>query len=336
LATFSASAPGRVCLLGEHCDWAGGASLTVPLPMKVKVRFRPDGGPELRARSGARRSSWSLPIAPRVPRNPQDPLRYIAAVSMSVGAVGHPCPGGEVEVISDLVEGRGLSSSAALCVATAQAMLASQGAELTPRRLAQVAYEAERERIGIQCGLLDQLACAHARPLLIEWRGRSPKVHGVHIGDTLHLVVGAFPEPRDTAAILARLNELHRGKGRASDRAAVQRALETWGQGAHAGAHALAAGKLQTLGRWMNRAQKTYEEELGERIRELRAPRLAAACATLRDADALGAKFSGAGGDGSVVALAEDEAHAAALAALLRASGLEAWSLPPMEPPGSP
>ncbi len=236
--------------------------------------------------------------------------------------------------MSDLAEGRGFSSSAALCVATARAMLASQGAELTPRRLAQVAYEAERERVGVQCGLLDQLACAHARPLLIEWRGRSPKVHGVRVGDTLHLVVGAFPEPRDTAAILKRLNELHRGKGRASETAAVQRALESWGQGAHAGAHALAAGKLHTLGRWMNRAQKTYEEELAGRIRELRAPRLLAACSTLRDADALGAKFSGAGGDGSVVALAEDAAHASALASLLRALGLEAWSLPPLEPGG--
>ncbi len=334
MATFTASAPGRVCLLGEHCDWAGGTSLTMPLPLSVSVCFQPDGGPVLRARSGGRQSAWPLPIPPSGPRNKRDPLRYIAAVSMSVGTAGHPCPGGVVTVESDLPEGRGFSSSAALCVATAKAMLASQGVELPPRQVAHVAYEAERERVGIPCGLLDQLACSHARPLLIEWGGRSPRVHGVHLGARVFLVVGSFPEPRDTAGILKRLNELHRGRGRSEDAAAVQRALACWGEAAHEGAQALALGKLETLGEWMNKAQEVYETELARRIAELRAPRLIQACEMLREADALGAKFSGAGGDGSVVALARDEAHASALGSLLRSMGLESWNLPPFEPAG--
>jgi mevalonate kinase len=299
--------------------------------MRITVRYTPDGGPTLRARSGDIRSTWSLPISSPSVLNPKDPLRYIAAVKMSVSAAGHPCQGGDVVVQSDLPQRRGFSSSAALCVATAQAMLASQGAEFLPRRLARVAYEAERERVGIPCGLLDQLACAHGRPLLVEWGARNPKVHAVRIGATLHLVVGAFPEPRDTVAILRRLNALYRGDGPLDQTRAVKRAIDGWGTGATAGAHALAAGKIDTVGRWMNRAQEAYETELADRIPELRAPRLVEACAALRDANALGAKFSGAGGDGSVVAVAKGAAHAAALASLLRTLGLDAWSLPPLE-----
>jgi len=301
------------------------------MPRTITVRYRPDGGPVLRARSGSRESLWPVPVPSSVPHDRSDPLRYVAAVAMSVGAAGHPCSGGEVEVTSELPEGRGFSSSAALCVATARVMLASQGAELTPRRLAQVAYEAERERIGVRCGLLDQLAVAHERPLLLEWEGRSPKIHGVRSGADLHLVAGAFSEPRDTAAILDVLSAHHGGQGRVADTSAVQKVIAAWGKAAHAGAHALAAGKLETLGRWMDRAQDLYDDQLEQRFPALAAPRLRAVCLTLNEAGALGAKFSGAGGDGSVVAIAEDEAHASALASLLRSLGLEAWALPPLE-----
>ena len=273
-----------------------------------------------------------MPIPPTAPRDRQDPLRYIAAVSMSVSASGHPCSGGSIEVNSQLPEGRGFSSSAALCVATAQAMLASQGAVLTPRRLARIAYEAERERVGVPCGLLDQLACAFARPLLIDWGERTPRIHGVRLGAPLHLVVGTFPEPRDTLAILGRLRDLHEGTGLAGEARVVRDTLAGWGQSAQEGAQALADGEIHRLGALMNLAQQSYEEEFASRFDELKAPRLREACATLREADALGAKFSGAGGDGSVVALAENKAHASALASLLRAMGMEAWSLPTLSP----
>ena len=78
----------------------------------------------------------------------------------------------------------------------------------------------------------------------------------------------------------------------------------------------------------MTAAQEAYEQLLEPALPELSAPRLRATCAQLRAWGALGAKFSGAGGEGSVIALLPDAAQAQQAAARLRQGGLEAWEVP--------
>jgi mevalonate kinase len=77
----------------------------------------------------------------------------------------------------------------------------------------------------------------------------------------------------------------------------------------------------------MDAAQHTYETELLP-FPALRAPRLVRACRALRERGVLGAKFSGAGGDGSVIALVHDERAAQELVPWLDAQGVAAWYVP--------
>ncbi len=308
--------PGRICLLGEHCDWAGGASLVAPLPLAITARFTP-GGEGLRVRSGALSARYPLPSPPIAGG---DALRYVAAVAAELHERGRGVPPGELVLESDLPRGRGFSSSAALCVAAALALAPGLG----PERAAEVAYAAERGRVGVACGRLDQLACALARPLRIRWRGGEPQA-GEVAGPPLTLVAAAFPAPRDAPGILDTLARHHRGEGEPARCAAVRRVIAGWGRLALEGAAAWEAGDVGALGAAMSEAQSRYEVELAG-LPALAAPGLTAACAAARAAGALGAKFSGAGGDGSVVALARDPEHAAALRALLVGRGLAAWA----------
>ena len=96
---------------------------------------------------------------------------------------------------------------------------------------------------------------------------------------------------------------------------------------ADAGAHAVRIGDLAALGAAMDRAQAAYTVA-AQALPALAAPQLVATCARLRDEHgALGAKFSGAGGDRSIVALGVDEDHASRLRAGMEAAGLTAWAL---------
>ena len=144
----------------------------------------------------------------------------------------------------------------------------------------------------------------------------------------LPLLVAAFPTPRDTPAILAALQDAF-AEGVDSTSAAAagaQEALSTWASGAEAGARAVETGDLLALGEAMNAAQEVYDRALAPHIPALAAPALRRTARWLRIQGALGAKFSGAGGDGSLVALLSSPEEATRLAARLAEDGLSTWA----------
>lgn len=309
--------PGRACLLGEHCDWAGGASLSVPLPVGVRVEARtapPGTGVSLDSILHGESLHGRWPVSGAV--DPEGgPLRFAPAALRLLQGLGLEVPDTALRVDSDLPPGRGFSSSAAFTLSVLDALAQRAGHRMKPRRLAQLAFEVEHDLLGVDCGLLDQMSCAEGVPVFIRWQGGGPKVRAIRPGSTFHLVAIALPTARDTKGILATLNRHFFGQPGPVEEAksrAVRAALAAFAEAAGVGATALERGDATALGRAMNTAQRVYETELDARLPELRAPVLQETCAQLREAGALGAKFSGAGGEGSVVALYPDRARALA------------------------
>ncbi len=298
-SAVTVSVPGRVCLLGEHNDWAGGASLVVPLDRHVRARAEPASALAATAVLEGRHLGWT-------PASVRGPLRLVAAVSAELESRGLPHTA-SLHLDGDLPPGRGFYSSAATCVAVARAIAGAHGVALDTATTADIAYRAEHERCGVNCGRLDPLACAHAMPLFITFAGDGFFVEPV--AAHLSLAVGSFRQPRDTQGILAVLGRYHRGEVKVRDLeevgrvGAIRDALEGFGEQARLAREALVGHDLAALGGSMDVCQAIYEDELMLALPELRAPGLVKAVRALRAAGALGAKFSGAGGDGSVIGL---------------------------------
>lgn len=149
----SASAPGRVNLIGEHTDYNGGPVLPIPLPWRTTV-----------AVSRASRFSVISELEPG--RRRLDDSGYTAYVGGVVAALredGVKVPPARVAIASDVPAGAGLASSAALTVATARALARIAGARLSRDKLADVAFRAEHDHVGVRCGRMDQVVAVHGR-----------------------------------------------------------------------------------------------------------------------------------------------------------------------------
>lgn len=317
--------PGRVCLVGEHNDWAGGSAIVVPMDRFVRVRVRPAERLSATAVLEGQALSW-------VEGEPPGALQFVPAVARVLErAYGATFPVA-VHIEGELPAGRGFSSSAAVCVALVRALGAHAGREIPAERAAELAYLAEHDECGVGCGRLDPLACAWATPLFLRFSGDDVDVEPLPAH--LALAVGSFRAPRDTAGILATLGRHHRGEVAVRDWEGVRRvgavrgALDGFGAQARHARDALLDGDLRALGASMDVCQEIYEEELMPAFPELRAPGLCRAVRALKAAGALGAKFSGAGGDGSVIGLyPPDDAGVRKGVAALDALGVEAFSM---------
>jgi galactokinase len=160
-STFSArpvvlaSAPGRVNLIGEHTDYNGGPVLPVALERRTAV-----------AASHAEDWIVASTIDGKVRGIDLDaPLKkdwtgYVFGVARELRKLGAAPSGAHVTVATTLPIGAGLSSSAALTVAAAKTLSLLAGRRLPPAQLAEVAYRAEHDQMGVRCGRMDQTIAA--------------------------------------------------------------------------------------------------------------------------------------------------------------------------------
>lgn len=166
-------APGRVNLIGEHTDYNEGFVLPAAIGLATRVHAirRPDR--TIAMRSGAVPETAALDLDAPGDRPAEDWSRYVRAVVAELQAAGIVLPGADLRVESDLPIGAGLSSSAALEVAVALAMLALAGVTLPRLEVARLAQRAEAERVGVNCGIMDQFAVLFGRAddaLLLDTR----------------------------------------------------------------------------------------------------------------------------------------------------------------------
>ena len=158
----AASAPGRVNLIGEHTDYNGGPVLPIAIEQRTTAAVGP-GEPGragiLEAVSTRDKKVMHVRWQEQLPKGWG---AYVAGVMRELWALEMLPPEGSarIAIASDVPVGAGLSSSAALTVAAAKALVTLAGGTLTPRQIAGVGYRAEHDQVGVKCGVMDQTIAA--------------------------------------------------------------------------------------------------------------------------------------------------------------------------------
>ena len=316
----AASAPGRVNLIGEHLDYNGGPVLPMAIARRTAVVTAPARYFEgVSARDG---------VVDRF--DPAGPMRgawtdYLAGVVRALDRRGVKLPGASIAVASTLPEGGGLSSSAALTVATARALASLAKVRLPAEVIAEVAWEAEHDEVGVRCGRMDQVISAFAAPgkalhydTLTQARRAIPFRGRLWIADTgvrHRLTEGGYNQRRieceealrsrraqgwDLPALAAYpLDRLPAILPPNLERRTAHVVTES--ARVRAAAAALAAGDLPTLGRLMTEAHLSLRDRFEASCEE--ADVLVEAAVRL---GALGARLTGAGWGGNVIILADE------------------------------
>ena len=205
-----ASAPGRVNLIGEFTDYNEGWVLPCALPLQTRVWWRRRDDRTLQVASlnyPGRRDSFNTEA--QYVQNGRSWARYVRAVVATLTDAGHACHGVDLLIASDVPQGRGLSSSAALEVALVGALADAHSWDLDHPAIASIGQQAENRYVGTQCGIMDQLVSAAAEDgsaLLLDCRSLAtlsvplPKQWALVILDSNHpreLVNSAYNDRRN-------------------------------------------------------------------------------------------------------------------------------------------
>ncbi|MFD3717550.1 galactokinase [Streptomyces sp. NPDC058674] len=347
------AAPGRVNLIGEHTDYNDGFALPFALPQRTEVAAarRTDGTLRLHS-ADASSGVVSLDVAAL---DPADPPRgaaswacYPAGVVWALLEAGLPVGGGaDVHIRSEVPTGAGLSSSAALEVATALALADLYGLALTRPELAALARRAENAYVGVPCGAMDQMAsacasdghalhldtrsleqrhipfdCAAAglRLLVIDTRVKHALADGAYARRraSCHRAAAALGVPalrdlpyeglEEALALLADPEARKRVRHVVTENERVARTEEL-----------LRAGRLRETGPLLTEGHASLRDDY-----EVSCPELDLAVATAGAAGAYGSRMTGGGFGGSALALIDADAEAEvgrAVAEAFRAGG---------------
>lgn len=183
-------APGRVNLLGEHTDYNDGFVMpcAIGFSTRVAISSRPDRKLVIRSEEFSEEFEFDLDNLPI--RGKGVWSDYVLGVAVMLRQIGHPTPGASLLVRGEVPIGAGLSSSAAIEVASALALMSLNGATLPLPEVAKLCQKAENVFIGARVGIMDQfVSClgkaGHA--LLLDCRSLEFKL--IPIPQNVRLVI---------------------------------------------------------------------------------------------------------------------------------------------------
>lgn len=234
VAAITASAPGRVNLIGEHTDYSGGFVLPIAIDRACVVCIGASTGGmhevAFESIAGVRgfgtgiTSADGLVDAAGLPIRRGESLSYVAGVVAQVAKLAGPaspvapC---RMAIASSVPLGAGLSSSASLEVATATALVAFNRVRATPLQIADACRKAEHAFAGVPCGIMDQFISAMGRAgtaLMIDCRDHTAR----HV---------PMPSPDRAVVVVINTNVRHElaGGEYASRRASLENAARKLG-----------------------------------------------------------------------------------------------------------
>ena len=324
--------PGRLCLFGEHSDWAAalpgdagigsGACILTGTDQGITAHVSAARDFEVTSAlpDGSRRGPFRVPMESQALRAAAAAggfFSYAAGVAAVMREI-YGCGGIASRARRcDLPLGRGLSSSAAVCVLTARALNRVHGLGLGIREEMELAYRGELAA-GSRCGRMDQ-ACAYGRQLVrLRFAGEAMDVDLLRAAQPLYLLVVDLQRSKDTRRILA---DLHRAFAEGGPIRAALGAdnLDLVGRASAA----LEAGDAPTVGALMSEAQELFDRVLAPASPGLAAPRLHEVLAHAAGRElAWGGKGVGSQGDGAAQFICRGPGEREALASRLEADGM--------------
>mgnify|MGYP006284475815 CR=1 FL=1 len=299
------SAPGKVIVCGEHSVVYGRPAIAVPVS-DLRAQAVIAGAPPGR---GFRIVAVDLDEALALDAAPTaHPLASI--VRLTLAHLHVEAPDATLTVRSDLPIGAGLGSGAAVSVAVVRALAACVGREITVDAISALTYEVEKIHHGTPSGI-DNTVVAWERPVYFV-KGTAPEVFT--IGAPLHLLIadsGIGGSTRDAVSGVRRRWE--------RTRPAYEARFDRMGVIAEAARRAIARGDRSRLGALLDENHALLQE-IGVSI-----PALDRLVAAAREAGALGAKLTGAGRGGNVIAVAPKEGSVSIAQALKQAGAVRVW-----------
>jgi galactokinase len=318
-STLTAFAPGRVNLIGEHTDYNDGLALPFAITSGVTVTARAPTRPDtvtVHASDLHQRDSFALAD----PERARGWRAFVRGAVSELQLAGYALAATDLTIRGDVPRGRGLSSSAALEVSVCLALLGIAGQPVGDRvALARICSRVEREWVGAQTGLLDQLASlqsSEGNALRIDFRTLEcrdvPLRLGGHrfvavdSGESRSLQSSGYNARREECAEACRLLGVESLRdATAADAGSLpsplnRRVRHVIYENARvdAAVAALTAGDMDRLGELLNASHASLRDDY-----EISTPAVDATVARLREHGALGARIVGGGFGGSVLAL---------------------------------
>jgi galactokinase len=346
------SSPGRVNLIGEHTDYNDGFALPFAIADRVFVAASRRGDDMLRMRSvQAPARDTTVPLDELAPGTPGGWSAYVGGVVWAAREAGHAVGGLDVLVDGRVPLGSGLSSSHALECATAAAVTELYDCRLDPDDLARLSLVAENDFVGAPTGMMDQIAslrCTEGHAIFLDNRSLSvDQVPLDVVSAGLRLLV-----------VDSRVHHDNAESGYGDRRASCERAAKILGLRAlrdvsvggletalaglpddelrrrvrHvvfenarvvAAATALRGADWTALGALMHASHASLRDDY-----EVSCQELDVAVDAAEDAGALGARMTGGGFGGSVIALVPDAAVAGVDRAVTSAFAAHGWGPP--------
>ncbi|MEV4809658.1 galactokinase [Micromonospora avicenniae] len=346
------AAPGRVNLIGEHTDYNDGFVLPFALPLRTVAAAD--------RQEGARWTVWSELSGETISFGADEvdePGRvtgwgaYVAGVVWALRDAGHDVPGARFAIASDVPLGAGLSSSAALEAAVLTALVDLGGLDLPADRQPRLAQRAENHYVGAPTGIMDQSAsirCRDGHALFLDCRtegvehipfdlraaglamlvidSHAPHRHadGEYAARRKSCEAGAellgVPALRDVTidqldAALARLDDPETRRRVRHVVTEDQRVLDT--------VALLRAGRVREIGPLLTASHVSMRDDF-----EITVPEIDTAVEAALAAGALGARMTGGGFGGCVLALVEAAAADSVAAAVTAAYAERGFTAP--------
>ncbi len=308
VSSATATAPGKVILIGEHFVVLGASALSTAISLHSTAHA-------IRSEDGRVEVEATVPVSfvgqrEREGMEPEKllrPLRSAAQATLRLQKRGRNA-GARVQVESEIPMGAGLGSSASASVAIITAVAASQGRKLARKQIFELAYEPERI-VHTKPSGIDQATATYGG--IIEYR-RGGVIDRVKPSEELRLVICDTGLHRSTGRLVGGVVRRSRKLTEGKDYRERVRAVTLITREAR---RALEHGEPGRLGELMN-ANQTFLRDIG-----VSHPFLDRLVLVARRAGALGAKLTGAGGGGCMIALCEDESSRRRVARSLERMG---------------